>query len=90
MMLLLLDTTLSWHILRNIPLGSGADGNALAVEVFPQTVVKLCQPPQLEISHRLAGLLDLRRVANIAGGVLRHLEGRVASAGRNVEAGQES
>ena len=44
-----------------------------AVEVLAQAVVELRQAPQLEVGHGLARLLDLRRIADIAGCVLRHV-----------------
>lgn len=56
-------------------LGSVADGNPFPLEVLAQPVVQLGEPPQLQISHRLLVLLNLRRIANIAGGVLRHCGG---------------
>ena len=70
-----------------LPLGSSADRDTFALKVLTQAVVQLCQTPQLEVGHRLPGLLDLRRVADIAGCVLRHLGGRSAGVERDVVAG---
>lgn len=50
----------------SLPFGSCADGNALTLEIFAQTVVKLCQPPQLQVGHGLFRFLDLRGIADIA------------------------
>lgn len=62
---------------KDVPLGGGADGNALAIEVLPQAVVELRQTPQLEVGHGLPGPPDLRRVTDVARGVLGHLCGVV-------------
>lgn len=54
------------------PLRSVANRDSFPLKVFAQAVVELGQSPQLQIGHRLLVLLNLRRVADIARGVLRH------------------
>lgn len=58
-----------------LPLGGGADGNAFPVQILTQPVVQLRQAPKLEVCHGLLRLLDLGRVADITGGILRHRNG---------------
>lgn len=55
------------------PFAGLGDGNALPLEVLAQTVVKLGQAAQLQVGHGLFVLFDLSRVANVAGGVQRHV-----------------
>lgn len=61
-----------WVFFRNLPLGSLGNRDSFSLKVFSQTAVKLRQASQLEISHGLLVLLDLRRIADVPGGVLRH------------------
>lgn len=56
----------------NDTLSSGADGDALPIQILAEAVVKLRQAAKLQVGHGLLRLLDLRRIADITGGVLRH------------------
>lgn len=58
-----------------LPLACLADGDPLSLQVLTQAVVQLSQAAQLQISHTLLVLLDLRWVADIARGILRHVVG---------------
>ena len=53
----------------NIPPGSLGNGNPLALQILPETVVQFSETSQLEIRHRLFVFLDLRWVAHVAGGI---------------------
>lgn len=59
----------------SLPLGRLAHGDAFPLEVFAQAVVELGQSAELEVGHALLGLLDLRRVADIARRVGGHVDG---------------
>lgn len=63
------------------PVGCLGDGDPLALQVLAQTVVQLRQAPQLKVRHGLLVLLDLRRVAHVSRGVLRHVAGRMRGSG---------
>lgn len=52
-----------------------ADGDTFSFKVFTETVVKLGKAAQLQVCHALLVLLDLGRVADITGSVLRHVGG---------------
>lgn len=55
------------------PFAGLGDGDALPLEVLTQTVVEFGQAAQLQVGHGLLVLLDLGRVADVTGGVLRHI-----------------
>lgn len=50
-----------------------ADGDTFSFKVLTETVVELGEPTQLQVCHALLILLDLGRVADITGSVLRHV-----------------
>ena len=52
-----------------IPVRSLGDRDTIALQILPQAVVQFGEAAQLEVGHRLLVLLDLRRVAHVAGGV---------------------
>ena len=57
------------------PLSGLTDWNPLPVEILAQPVVKLGQAAEFQVGHALLILLDLSRVADVSGCVLRHLVG---------------
>lgn len=59
---------------KGSPLGGLRDWYPLTLKILTESVVELCQPAELEVGHRLLVLLDLRRIANVTGGVGRHIE----------------
>ncbi len=52
-----------------------ANRNPLPVDILAQSGIQFGQSAQLEVRHALLVLLDLRRIADIAGHVWRHVEG---------------
>lgn len=57
---------------RVLPFARLADGDTFSFQVLAESVVELGQAAQLQVCHALLVLLDLGRVADITGGVLRH------------------
>ena len=57
---------------RILPFACLADGDTFSLQVFTEAVVELSQATQLQVCHALLVLLDLSRVADITGSVLRH------------------
>lgn len=58
---------------RTLPFACLADGDTFSFQILTETIVELGKATQLQVCHTLLVLLDLGRVADITGSVLRHV-----------------